>query len=320
MENNKIDTKLSPKTQELKAKHKKGIESLKGRYGRLFVLHWEIGIVLFFIIPIIKSIHYSFGKVETLIGGGTEVKWVGLTNYNYIWNKDPQFTKNLTETIGSFAYSLPVILVLSLILALLLNQKFRGRLFFRSLYFLPVIIASGVVIDLLFKSTQSELSSSGVSDSFAANMISVDEILSWVNLPPQIGMYFEQVISNIFELLWSCGIQIVLFISGMQSIPDSYYEVSKVEGASKWEEFWFITLPLLGRTILLVLVFTFVELITSKSNSVMTQAYTFMNSSISQYGTSSALLWSYFAIATALMGIILLVYTKTCLKRWDTSR
>jgi len=206
---------------------------------------------------------------------------------------------------------------LSLILALLLNQKFKGRLLFRSLYFLPVIIASGVVIQLLFKSTSSELSSSGVSDSFAANMLSVDDILKWLSLPTEVGVYFSTVLNNIFNLVWNCGIQIVLFISGMQSIPDSLYEVSKVEGATKWEEFWFITLPMLARTLILVIIFTMVELITDKSNAVMERAYAFMGVA-SNYGKASAMLWIYFAIVGTFIAFVMLIYSKVFLKRWDT--
>ena len=130
-------------------------------------------------------------------------------------------------------------------------------------------------------------------------------------------MYFSTVLNNIFNLVWNCGIQIVLFISGMQSIPDSLYEVSKVEGATKWEEFWFITLPMLARTLILVIIFTMVELITDKSNAVMERAYTFMGVA-SNYGKASAMLWIYFAIVGTFIALVMLIYSKVFLKRWDT--
>lgn len=299
-----------------KPKHKKGIESLKSTYGRMFVLHWEIGLIVFFLIPFFKSLYFAFCEIN-FFGGSFNYEFVGLENVNFAWNKEPNFVDYLWSTLGSMAYSLPVIIILSLIIALLLNQKFRGRLFFRGLYFLPVIIASGVVISHLFASTGTELSSSGVSDSFAANMISVDSILEWMSLPASVGKYFSVVLNNIFNLVWNCGIQIVLFISGMQSIPDSLYEVSKVEGATKWEEFWFITLPMLARTLILVIVFTMVELVTDKTNQVMELAYTYMKTSIN-YGKASAMLWIYFIIVGIIMGLIMLIYSKTLLKRWDT--
>ena len=103
----------------------------------------------------------------------------------------------------------------------------------------------------------------------------------------------------------------------MQSIPDSLYEVSKVEGATKWEEFWFITLPMLARTLILVIIFTMVELITDKSNAVMERAYTFMGVA-SNYGKASAMLWIYFAIVGTFIALVMLIYSKVFLKRWDT--
>lgn len=316
IETKNVGTTEAPPAKSLKRKKKhKGIESLKSTYGRLFVLHWEIGLLLFFVVPIFKSIYFAFCDIS--FAGGYRYEYIGWANFNYAWNEDPNFTNYLASTLTSMLYSLPVIVILSLILALLLNQKFRGRLFFRALYFLPVIIATGVVIELLFRSTSSELSSSGVSDSFAANMLSVDDILNWLTLPTEIGRYFSMILNNIFNLVWNCGIQIVLFIAGMQSIPDSLYEVSKVEGATKWEEFWFITLPMLARTIILVVIFTMVELITDKTNSIMTLAYNFMQAAIN-YGKASAILWIYFAIVGAVMAIIMLIYSKVFLKRWDT--
>ncbi len=298
-----------------KPKKHKSIESLKSTYGRMFVLHWEIGLLVFFLVPIIKSLYYAFCNVKFI--GQFEYEFAGLANFHYALREDPEFTKSMSLTLTSMLPSVLVIVILSLILALLLNQKFKGRLFFRALYFLPVIIASGVVIQHLFSTTSSELSSSGVSDSFAANMVNVTDIMNWLSLPPSIGNFFGGLLNNIFNLIWSCGIQIVLFISGMQSIPDSLYEVSKVEGATKWEEFWFITLPMLARTLILVIIFTMVELITDKTNAVMERAYVFMGN-ISTYGTASAMLWLYFVVVGLMMAIIMLLYSKIFLKRWDT--
>ncbi len=306
---------VAPANSLKKRKKHRSIEALKSTYGRMFVLHWEIGLLVFFLVPIVKSLYMSFCDVS--FGGDFYYDFVGLKNYRYALTENANFTKYMTETLSGMFPSMLVIVILSLILALLLNQNFKGRLFFRSLYFLPVIIASGVVIQHLFSTTSSELSSSGVSDSFAANMINVEDIMAWLSLPTEIGAFFTKILNDIFNLVWNCGIQIVLFISGMQSIPDSLYEVSKVEGATKWEEFWFITLPMLARTLILVIIFTMVEIITDKTNSVMELAYTFMTS-ITNYGIASAMLWLYFAVVGTIMAIIMLFYSKVFLKRWDT--
>ena len=150
--------------------------------------------------------------------------------------------------------------LLSLVLALLLNNKFKGRLFFRALYFMPVIIASGVVIELISGMTTGGMSDSSVSESVSGGMFSVQDVMAVLDLPNQVAEYVQKIISNIFDLIWNSGIQTVLFIAGLQSIPSSLYEASRVEGATKWEEFWFITFPMLSNVTLLVMVYTMVEL------------------------------------------------------------
>ena len=169
----------APANSLKKKKKHKGIESLKSTYGRLFVLHWEIGLALFFVMPLLQSFYYAFCDVS-FSGGEYHFEYAGLKHFDYAWNGSADFSKNVRSSLTSMAGSLPVIVIISLILALLLNQKFRGRLFFRGLYFLPVIIATGVVIDLLFKTTTSDISSAGVSDSFASDMLKVEDIIEYV--------------------------------------------------------------------------------------------------------------------------------------------
>ena len=123
------------------------------------------------------------------------------------------------------------------------------------------------------------------------------------------------IINNIFDLLWSCGIQTVLFIAGLQAIPRSLYESSKVEGATKWEEFWFITFPMLGSVTLLVSVFTMVELFTSENNTLVERAYAMMDNGV--FDESSTMLWIYFVAIGAVMGIILFCYNRFLMKRWQ---
>ena len=133
-----------------KTKKNRGILELKSRYGYLFTMHWIIGIVIFFALPLIQSIIFSFSEIE-VISGGIDIHLIGLENYKQILLVDANYETWLTNSITSYLYSLPIIILLSMSLALILNQKFRGRLFFRALYFLPVIISTGAVINLIFK-------------------------------------------------------------------------------------------------------------------------------------------------------------------------
>ena len=298
----------------MKQKKCRGIESIKSKYGMLFVAPWTIGFIVFFLVPVFQSILYSFCDI-TLNTDGVSLEFVSVENYKYFLFEDPNFTKNLTADLSSLLYSLPIILLLSVVLALLLNQKMRGRLFFRALYFMPVIIASGVVIQMLFKTTDEDLISAGVNSALSDSMFSVEDVISWLNLPDKIASYVKIVINNIFDLLWNCGVQTVLFIAGLQSIPKSLYEASNVEGASKWEEFWFITFPMLGNVTLLVMLYTMVDLFTNSRRSIIELATNKMNSGV--YDTTSTMLWIYFVIISLIMTLVLFIYNKTLIKRWQ---
>ena len=298
-----------------KKKKRKGVEQLKSRYGRLFVLPWELGLVMFFFIPIVTSIRYAFSEVSLVVGEGYKMKWVGLHWFDYYLNQDANYVKKLTASITSFGVQIPIILALSLILAIILNQKFYGRFIARAIFFLPVIIATGVIIQHMTAEwmTVSLVASSGTEGNYNS-MIDFNAILGNLGLPEEINKLISGYIGDIFNLLWSCGIQIVLFIAGLQTIPDQLYEVSRVEGASKWEEFWYITIPMLGPTILLVMVYTMIDLFT-QNTGVMASAFSLMKSAV--YDRSSAMMWMYFVVVGAIMAVVLGLYNKLCLKKWS---
>lgn len=291
-----------------------GITKLKSRYGLLFVTPWLIGFVLFFAMPAVQSILYSFSDVQ-LTGEGLQIGLVGLKHYRYALLENPNYVTNMWSSVGTILYSLPFILLISLVLALILNQKFRGRLFFRALFFLPVIISTGIVLNLMFLTTGSDMTGASASESLTGNMFSVADVISVLNLPAVISDYVEQVINSIFDLIWSSGIQIVLFIAGLQAIPASLYEASRVEGATKWEEFWFITFPMLSQVTLLVALFTMVEQLTSSRNALVSQLFQLMKAGL--YDETSAVLWAYFVIVGAVMGLVLGLYNRILIKRWS---
>ena len=298
----------------MKKKQIKGIEARKSRYGFMFILPWSIGFVLFFLIPIIQSFVYSLSTI-LLTENGIVTEFVGLKNYNYLINEDATYLKMLNTSLVGFLYKLPLILVVSIVLSLVLNQKFKGRVVFRALFFLPVIIATGVVLELIFRTTADSTTALGVSDSITSNMFSVESIMQSLDLPSQIAGYIKTAVSSIFDLIWECGIQIILFIAGLQSIPASIYEASKVEGATKWEEFWFITFPQLSRITLLVSIFTMLEVFADNRNELINSAYIKMSAGI--YDESSAMLWVYFAAVAVVMGILVAAYNKFLLKKWE---
>ncbi len=320
--------------KKLDKKHVRGIESKKSLYGVMFITPWLIGMLLFFFIPLVQSLSYSFAYVfvepgymdvqyETENWETGEMESVGLEHYKYLLEEDPDYTNNLETALGEFFRSLPIIVVVSLILALVLNQKFKGRVFFRAIFFLPVIIATGVVMEKLTASyggvgaiVQMSSETTNVYTEGGGGGMDFTTILQNLNLPEDITNEMSKLITNIFNTLWSCGIPVILFISGLQTIPESLYEASHVEGATKWEEFWYITLPMLGNTILLVIVFTIIELLTQNTNPVLQQAYSQMRDNM-VYDMSSAMLWIFFAIIGAVIGIVIFLYNRILLRKWN---
>jgi ABC-type sugar transport system permease subunit len=309
---------------DLNKKHAKGIESRKSGYGRMFITPWCIGMLLFFIIPLINSLIYSFSYVEPS-PGELYTEFVGLENYKYIFNEDPNFIDNLTRSLSTLFTSLPIVVIVSLILALVLNGKFAGRTFFRGIFFIPVIVATGVVMTLLSSSYGTygaivQLSAEASQDAYSMagtnSGFNYTELLKSLELPEDLTMEMTKIINNIFNTVWSCGIPVVLYLAGLQTIPAQLYEASKVEGATKWEEFWYITLPMISQTILLVIVFVLIELLTQSQSAVINQAYALMTDNMDYY-TSAAMLWIFFAIAGGIIGLIILIYSKTCLKKWN---
>lgn len=303
----------------MKAKKTKrrGIESMQQRYGYIFVGHWIFGLIVFFIVPLISSIIYSFSDF-TIGAEGVKTDFIGFSNFKQILSEDPNYLNNLRDAVGEIIYSLPIIVSLSLILAVILNQKFVGRTVARAIFFLPVIIASSVImVHMAGPHINAPLFtvSSGEEGTYGG-LIDFNSILSGLNLPQQVSDMLSSLLGNVFGLIWSCGVQTILFLAGLQSIQKSLYEVSKIEGANKWEEFWFITVPMLRHIITLVIIYTMIELFTAVDSPVMNQAYTLMQEK-QIYDRSSSMLWFYFLIVGAVMGLILFIYNRYCLKKWD---
>ena len=302
---------------KIKNKKRGGLEKLQQQYGYLFTAHWIFGLILFFIVPLITSIIYAFSEIS-FSGGEISQVFAGLKNFKHIISSDAQYLDNLRDSLGSIFYSLPIIVSLSLILAIILNQKFFGRTAARAIFFLPVILVSSyVMVHMAGPHINAPLLTVANADTNnTGGLIDFDGILSGLNLPTQINTMLSDLLGNVFGLIWSCGVQTILFLSGLQSIQASLYEVSKIEGANKWEEFWFITVPMLRHVMTLVIVYTMIELFTAVDSPVMNQAYTLMQEK-QVYDRSSAMLWLYFLIVCAVMGLILFIYNRYCLRKWE---
>lgn len=291
---------------------KASLEAIRTRAGYTFVIHWLLGLALFFLYPLVNSIIYAFNDV-TIEPGRVETEYIGFKVIRYLFVEDAMYLDELRNAIGMMFYSLPIIISLSLILAVLLNQHFKGRTIFRAIFFLPVIFANSVVLNQLNSQYVSMPLFS--SDEAGVGIIDYMGIITQLNVPDELSPILIFLLSNTINLVWSCGVQTILFLAGLQSIPASLYEVSKIEGANKWEEFWRITVPSLRHIISLVLIYTMIELFVDMKNTVVSKAYIKMVEQ--NYTESSAMLWIYFIIVLILIGAVLALYQRYCIKKWE---
>ena len=291
-------------------KHRLSYEKKKGLYGYGFIALWFIGALMFFIIPVCKSFFYSFNDVSPETGYLAR-SWVGIANYKRAFMTDPTFRQYLVSALKDMALNLPIIVVFSMFVAIIINQKFRGRGFARAVFFLPVIIATGPVYAIITGdlNTNGNNSAEQFSTMFEADM--VDQLLEFVGIygfGTQFTEMLTTVTSDILNLVWKCGIQIIIFLSALQGIPTSAKEAAAIEGATAWEFFWKITRPYVSPMILVNIVYTVIDSFTDPTNEVMSRVLEVQRDW--QYGYSASMAWSYFGIILIALGIIFAIMNK----------
>ena len=314
--------RLSGEKKERKIKTNKiSYERKKHLYGYGFVALWAIGTIWLFIIPVIKSLIYSltdaknYDRADALAMGytvpGIHGPWNNFGNYVKAFAGDPKFPVDLVESIGTIIPQAFVIMVFSLFIAIILNQKFRGRTLARAIFFLPVLIATGPVISVI----NGDMASQGISGAaqfstlFKTDLVS--ELLEFVgiyNINPNFTNFIEDITSNILNLVWNSGIQILIFLSALQNIPPSAKEAANMEGATSWEFFWKITFPMISPMILANLVYTIIDAFVSTDNKVMQYVLTMQR--YGEFGFSAAMSWIYFAVIGGILGIIVVIVNR----------
>ncbi len=300
-----------PKPQKVKLGR---LEAREARAGYFFVLPWVIGVILFLMIPLGQSFRYIWYNIRIT---PLEIKFnfIGTGNFTQIWLEDPEFPQQLVTYIWQTLIEVPVITVFALIIAMMLNGKIRMRAFFRLIFFLPVIIVSGPVMNMLV--------SEGASSIPAMNVQSVVNALDMF-LPYSMATAIGDIFSNMIMILWYSGVQILIFLSALQKVDPSQYEAAKIDGGSAWECFWKITLPTIKPMILLNAIYTVIFLSGNEQNALINMIETAMFSGTKEkgYGYASAMAWMYAVIISliALLFFLLLgskkdVYDRMVKKR-----
>lgn len=286
-------------------------ERRKALYGYGFIALWFVGTIYFFILPVINSLIYSFNNT-TPVEGKMQMDFVGWGNYIKAFRQDADYTKNLLDVLGTTALKTPLIIIFSIFVAVILNQKFRGRTFARAVFFLPVIIATGPVFDII-NGNMSTGGYSGGSEQFSTMFETdlVDQLLTFLgiyNISDKLTSMITTITDDIFNMVWNAGIQILLFLSALQNIPHSAKEAAQMEGATAWEYFWKITVPYISPMIIASLVYTVVDSFVDPTNAVMKQVLS--QAASWHHGYSAAMAWAYFAIVGAALAILVVIVNK----------
>ncbi len=276
------------------------IESKQKIIGFAFVGPWLLGFAVFSAYPLLYSLYMSFNKVK-VSGSALKMEWMGWENYNKALLRDAEVMNNLIKVLQNTVIIIPIIVVFAIIMALLLNEEFKGRSFIRAVFFLPVLLTSGKLIESLTAQGQGTVS-----------FLKSDTINSLLaNIGGSLGETLTMVIDSFLIILWYSGVQMLILIAGMQSVNPSVYEAATIDGAGKWESLWLITLPNLVPFILLATIYTVVDQFTAPFNKIMDFIMGHMNNVKTGYGYASAISFLYFLLILGMIGIVFLMFRRS---------
>ncbi len=262
-------------------------------YGYAFVMIWIVGFVIFTLVPLIQTFQFSLNNV-TVTATGIKMVAVQWANYSRALFTDPTFVSLLIEYAIETLVSVPIVIIFSMIIALFLNLNFKLKGFFRTIFFLPVVITSGPVIQELV--AQGTTSVPGIADSTG-----ITAILS--QLPSYLSGPIEYLLTSFILILWFSGVQILIYLSSLQKIDQSIYEAAAIDGASAWESFWKITLPSLSTTTLINAIYTIITLSHFSENKVIKYIYNQTYAVQGGFGYAGAMSYLFFFVLLLLLGI-----------------
>ena len=250
-----------------KKKKKMSLSKKHGLMGYLFIMPWLIGFIWFYLRSLLLSVEFSFSNLTVNPGGVYSLEFVGLQNYIYAFRAHATYKQVLTTSLGNMLIDVPLITFFSLFMAMLLNRKFKGRTLVRAIFFLPVILNSGAIVDAM--ALARTMMSGGISSASAemaqaasgsgVGVMYYVEMFGSLGIPEIVIEYLAGAVSRISDIINASGVQIIIFIAALQSIPGSMYEVAKIEGATAYETFWKVTFPMIMPHIITNVVYTVVD-------------------------------------------------------------
>ena len=298
-------TKAAPKKRKIAS-----LDRRKARAGWFFVLPFVIGFILIYLPMIKDSIVMSFAKVHIVSGGGFELEYVGWENFHEALFVDPSFFRTLTSGLTQLLFDIPAILIFSLFMAVLLNQKMVGRGAFRAILFIPVILSTGIMQSIEATNQIGELGEEGISDgsgmSATAEIVSamdIEVLFANMKVGTELVEYVTAMINDIYDIVNRSGVQMLIFLAGLQSISPAIYESCSIDGATAWETFWKITLPMISPMILVNAVYTIIDAFTGKNNAMMDFIQNAMANSNGET-LGAAMAWMYFFVVILILAAV----------------
>ena len=274
--------------------------------GYLFVIIWIVGFAIFTLWPLIQTLLYSVNQV-TVSAIGIDLEYVQWQNYTRALFTDPTFVELLIEYAIETLVSVPIILIFSLIIALFLNLDFKFKGLFRTIFFLPVVITSGPVIQELVSQGAATVPGLAITDT-------ITEFLS--QLPRYLHNPIEYLLTSFILILWFSGVQILIYLSSLQKIDPSIYEAAAIDGASAWESFWKLTLPSLSTTTIIVAIYTIITLSHFSENKVIKYISGQTFAVGGGIGYASAMSFLYFFVLVVLLAIVYFLFNSRAKKQY----
>jgi len=289
------------------------LEGKNARAGYLFVLPFIIGFISFMLFPIFESLRMAFSRVIIDVSNyGFRMEFTGLENIKRALFVDAEFNRLLVEELVRMVLIVPAVIIFSLFVALILNQEFKARGFVRAIFFLPVILSSGVLIGLetnnaLLHSVAESIKQSNQLKTSVTGVL--EQVLAAEGAASRYMKYIFQVVNQIYNIAMASGIQIIIFLSALQTIPPSMFEAAKIEGSTSWECFWKITFPMVSSLILVNFVYSVVDYLIRTDNKVMEKIFIALVNRL-DFGFSAAMAWFYFFVVIVIIGISLSLISK----------
>lgn len=275
---------------------KSNYEKRQSRIGYIFLAPWMFATVFLLIYPIIFSLSLSFSDIKNYITYNLD--FIGTENYREAFTVDDTFLPMLLTSISDMLMNTPMIMVFSLLVAVMLDRDIKFKGVFRLIFFLPVLLGTGYVMNqLLAQDVQND------SMEIARGLLLPESVQLYVG--PKVTGYVTEFFNRITLVMWKSGVPIVLTLSGLQGISTSLYEASRIDGASEWEIFWKITLPMITPILLLDAVYIIISYAMDDSsllNYIVQQAF-----SKTRFEYAAAMGWIYFALVLGLLGIVFLI-------------